>query len=100
MGFQLLPPSKRPTIDKDPDASLRYGIDVAGLLQAGDSLASAAVQGTPVGVTAGSASYSGTVISVRVSGGVVGDVGSVTLRWTTTQGDTDERTLYFNVLQR
>jgi hypothetical protein len=100
MSFRLLPPDKRPTIDKDPEASLRYGIDVAGLLQAGDSLASASVQGTPTGVTAGSATYSGTVISVRVSGGTAGQVGSVTLRWTTTQGDTDERTLYFNVLQR
>jgi hypothetical protein len=100
MSFRLLPPEMRPTIDKDPSASLRYSIDVVDLLEPGDSLASAAVQGTPVDVTAGSASYSGTVISVRVSGGVVGQVGSVTLRWTTTQGDTDERTLYFNVLQR
>lgn len=100
MSFRLLPPELRPTIAKDPDASLRYGIDVAGLLQLGDSIASASVQGTPVGVSAGAASYSGTVISVRVSGGTAGQTGSVTLRWATAQGDTDERTLYFTVAQR
>ena len=52
------------------------------------------------GITAGSASYSGTTISVRISGGTVGTAASVTLRWTTANGDTDERTLYFDIKQR
>lgn len=100
MGFQLLPPHKRPTIDKDPSASLRYNLDVAELLEEGDTLATAVVQGTPVDVTAGPVGFVGSVITVRVSGGTAGQVGSVTLRWTTAQGDTDERTLYFNVVER
>lgn len=99
MSFQILPPDHRPTIAKDPNSSLRYGLDVAGLLEAGDSIASVSELGA-VGVTAGSASYSGAVITVRVSGGTAGQTGSVTLRWTTTQGDTDERTLYFAVAER
>jgi hypothetical protein len=89
----------RPIIDKDPDASLLYGLDVAGLISSGDTLSTATAPAS-LGVTAGTVSITGTVISVRVSAGTPGVVGSVTVRWTTTGGDTDERTLYFNVKQR
>lgn len=99
MSYVLMPPSARPTIVKDPDASLRYGIDVAGLLHDSDAVSSASVSASS-GVTAAAASYSGTIVSVRVSGGTAGQLGSVTLRWTTAQGDTDERTLYFDVVER
>lgn len=98
MSFRLLPPEGRPTISKDPDASLRYGIDVAGLLQSGDTISTVAAAGN--GVTVGAAAYSGTVVSVRVSGGTAGQTGDVTLTWTTAQGDTDQRTLYFAIAQR
>lgn len=99
MSYVLLPPNGRPTIAKDPDASLRYGIDVAGLLHASDAVTGASIASAS-GVSAASASYSGTLVSARVSGGTPGQTGSVTLRWTTAQGDTDERTLYFDVTQR
>lgn len=42
----------------------------------------------------------GTVVSCRVAGGTAGETGSVTLRWTTAQGDTDERTLLFRLVER
>lgn len=89
----------QPTIPKDPDASLIYGLDVAGVLATGDALSTATVSASS-GVTAGTPTTSGTVISVRVSAGTAGTTGSVTLQWTTTNGDTDERTLYFDVRAR
>jgi alpha-D-ribose 1-methylphosphonate 5-triphosphate diphosphatase PhnM len=99
MSYRLAAPNQRPTIDKDPDASLRYGIDVAGLLHDDDTIASvgAAAAG---GVTVSGPEFAGTLLSARVAGGTAGQMGSVTFTWTTTQGDTDERTLYFAVQQR
>lgn len=87
------------THTKDPDASLRYGVDVAAVLASGDSLAGATIHDAE-GVTAASAGVSGTVASMRVSGGTPGQRGRATLRWTTTQGDTDERTLVFDIQER
>lgn len=99
MSFRLLPPANLPTIDKDPAASLRYGIDVAGLLSPSDSVTGVSIAAQS-GITAASAAVSGTVVSCLVSGGAAGQTGSVTLRWTTAQGYTDERTLYFRVVER
>lgn len=89
----------QPIIPKDPEASLVYGIDVAGLLGAGDSISSVSTAASS-GITAGTAVSTGTIVKVRISGGTVGTTGSVTLRWTTANGDTDERTLYFDIKQR
>ena len=86
-------------IDKDPAASLRYGFDIAGILADGDTITGITIP-AQAGVTATQAGYSGTVVSCRVAGGTAGDTGSVTLRWTTTQGDTDERTLLFRLVER
>lgn len=97
-GFTVQPDG-RAVIPKDPQASLLYGIDVAGLLATSDAV-SAVTVGTSSGVTAGTPTYTGTILSVRVSGGAAGTTGSVTLRWTTTGGDTDERTLNFAIAQR
>ena len=100
MSFRLLPPERRPTIAKDPSASLRYGIDVAGLLQEGDAVADASVSASSGGLTVGAPTVADTMISVRVSAGTAGEMASVTLRWNTVQGDTDERTLWFDVADR
>ena len=99
MSFRIAFPGRQPIIDKAPAASLRYGVDVAGLLGEGDSIASVEIAGSE-GVDATGATHSGTVVSARISGGTAGEVGSVTLRWSTSQGDTDERTLQFNVVAR
>ena len=100
MSFRSVPPEGRPTIAKDPDASLRYGIDVSGLLQEGDAVSSAVVSWHSDDLTVGAVSVTGSVLLARVQGGTEGQLSSMTLRWTTTQGDTDERTLWFSVAQR
>ena len=101
MSYELLPDNTW-RIDKDPQASLIYGIDVAGIIAPGDSLA-----GTPTasgaggaGLTVGAAAFSGTVISARVSGGTAGQTGSITWTWSTANGDLDQRTVYVRVLDR
>lgn len=86
-------------IDKDPAAVLRYGVDVRDVLASGDSLAGCAIS-AQAGITADQPAITGTVALCRVSGGTVGQAASVTLRWTTAQGDTDERTITFRVVQR
>lgn len=90
----------RATIDKDPEASLLYGINVADIIEPGDTLT-----GTPTvaasGVTVGAASFSGTVIKCRCSvGPPAGTTAGVTFTWTTTAGDTDQRTIYLRGVQR
>ena len=86
-------------IDKDPAASLRYGFNVADVLAPGDSVSGISISAQS-GITVSAAGYSGTVVSCRVAGGTAGTTGSATLRWTTAQGDTDERTMYFRVIDR
>lgn len=97
-GWTMLPDG-RLQIDKAAGADLRYGFDVAGILATGDSITSIAIA-AQAGISASQAGYSGTVVSCRVAGGTVGDTGSVTLRWGTQQGDTDERTMVFAVVAR
>ncbi len=100
MTYTLMP-GNVPQIDKDPDASLIYGIDVADVLAEGDTLA-----GTPTaaasggGVTVAGAGYSGTVVYARISGGTAGQLVDVTFTWTTAQGDTDQRTVRLRIVQR
>lgn len=97
-GFVLLS-GDRPTIDKDPDASLVYGIDVADVLAAGATVNAASVARAS-GVTAAAPGFSGTIVSARISAGAPGTVGNVTLRWGCDNGDVDERTVFFNIRQR
>lgn len=81
---------------KDPQASLRYGFDVADMLAGGDSVTGASIQ-SQQGVVATDAQFSGTEVYCRVSGGTAGQTGTVVLRWTTAQSDVDERTLTFTI---
>jgi hypothetical protein len=90
----------RATIDKDPEASLLYGINVADIIEPGDAL-----NGTPgasaMGVTVGAASFSGTVIKARCSSGPpAGTTAGVTFTWVTVSGDTDQRTIYLRGVER
>ena len=90
----------RATIDKDPEASLLYGINVADIIEPGDTLT-----GTPTvvatGLTVGAASFSGTIIKARCSAGPQeGSTVGVTFTWSTTAGDTDSRTIYLRGVQR
>ena len=87
------------SIDRDPGSTLRYGFDVRDTLAPGDTLATVSIS-DQAGVTADQAGATGTVVQCRVAGGTVGQPARVTLRWTTAQGDVDERTLNFRVVQR
>lgn len=89
----------QPTIDHDPDASLEYGIDFAGELADGDSIA-----GTPTvlapGVTATGVRLDGTVAMVRCTGGAVGTREPVEFTVATNGGDTHQMTIYLRVVDR
>jgi hypothetical protein len=87
------------TIDRDPHTTLRYGFDVRDRLASGDSIASVSIS-AQAGVTADQPTFAGTAVQCRVTGGTVGQPASVTLRWVTAQGDTDEQSISFRVVQR
>jgi hypothetical protein len=87
------------TIDRDPHTTLRYGFDVRDRLAAGDSITGVSIA-AQVGVTADQPTYVASSVQCRVTGGTVGQPASVTLRWTTAQGDTDEQTINFRMVQR
>lgn len=99
--FKLI--NGRPTIDKDPNATLDYIADWTEWLDVyGDTLAS--VTATPTDVTVVSADVIAANKKVRywVSGGTPGSTGSVTLHITTNNVPprTDDRTFYFKIKQR
>lgn len=87
------------TIDRDPNTTLRYGFDVRDRLASGDSVVSCSIS-AQAGVTADQPTFAGTAVQCRVTGGTVGQAASVTLRWSTAQGDTDEQTINFRMVQR
>jgi len=97
MSFILL--GGLPTVPKDPQASLRYGIDVVDVLHESDTVAGVTATGA-AGITVTGAAYSGTILSARVAGGTAGTTYAITFTWTTAGGDTDERTVYLSVADR
>jgi hypothetical protein len=98
MSFVLL--AVGPSIDKAATASLVYGIDVADVLATGDTVSAVTGAVSSGGLTAGAATFLGSVLKVRLSSGTVGATGQYTFTWTTTGGDTDARTLFFNIKAR
>ncbi len=97
MSFYLVDDTKV-THDHDPNASRIYGIDVARTMAEGDSVASA--QASVDGGAFTACLVTGTKLGARVTGGTVGTTRSVTFRWVTALGDTDDRTIYLNVVER
>lgn len=98
MSITILPGNLL-SAERDPDSVLRYGLDLRDVLAPGDSVAGCTIP-AQLGVTADQPTVSGSTVLCRVAGGAVGQPASVTLRWTTAQGDTDERTIHFRVVQR
>lgn len=96
IAFRILD-GDRPTIDKDPDASKVYGVDMTKQL-AGKTLAT--VAGEAVGVNAEPALIQGNLLLARVTGGTVGEEASLRFRYTTTDGDIDDHTIYFNIKEQ
>lgn len=86
-------------IDKDPDASLDYSRDLTEWLEdVADQLATLEVAWA--GVTVDSYTTVGNWLVAWVSGGTVGEEAYITFRWTTVAGRIDERTTWFNIVQR
>lgn len=84
---------------KDPDAVLDYTMRwLAWLAEIGDTLSAVSV--TAIGVTVDSDVVAGTDHTAWVSGGVTGQVASLTFRIVTFGGRTDERTIYLKITQR
>lgn len=89
----------KPTIVKDPDAVLDYTLDLTEwLLDADDTLNT--VSTFSEGVVVDSSLIVGTTVVVWISGGDPLVENSVTIRFTTVEGRTDDRTLYFTINER
>jgi hypothetical protein len=100
MSSYTLVNGDRPTIPKAPTASLRYGIDVAGVLATGDTVTGCSGAVASGSITAGTPTFSGSIITVRLSGGTVGETAKYTFSWSTAAGDSDSRTIYLPITAR
>lgn len=96
-GFQLNANGQW-IIDKDPRDSLYYGRNLTTRFP-GRTITNAVASGG-TGVTAGTASASGALASVLVSGGTLGEIGSVVLTCTLDNGEVTALTLYFRLVSR
>ena len=90
---------------KDPDAALPFGFDWTQWLTTGDSIASCTVSVTsPSGdsapITAGTPDVSSNITSAVLSAGTAGNSYTVTFRATTTNGYTDDRSIFIRVIER
>ena len=86
------------TFPKDPNAVLDYAFDWTAWLAAGETITTATI--TATGVTVDSQSEASGVVTVWLSGGVVGVFGSVTCEIATTGGRTDDRTIRLTIQDR
>ena len=93
----IIQPGGRPTIPKAPGASLRYGVETADVLTPTATLTGTPTATSSAGITIGSASYTGTVVSALISGGTAGQTYAVLFAWTMSTGETDSRTVYLDV---
>ena len=82
---------------KAPGDELYYGRDIAARFP-GRTIASAEIVGDPVAVTATDLQTTDTEAIVLVSGGNVGQVGSVHLRCTLDSGEVTDLTLWFKIV--
>lgn len=85
---------------KDPNAVLDYTFDwTAYLTPTGDAISSVTWVLTS-GITKASQSNSTTTATAFVSGGVAGNVETLTCRIVTTGGRTDDRSIYLKIIDR
>lgn len=100
MTYIVTNPAK-PTIIKDPDATLDYGWDFTDVLDSGDTIQSVVFTPDSIsGLSVVRQSINGSIAYVWLTGGNVGTTGSVVCEYTTAQGRTDDRTLYFKISER
>lgn len=95
----------KPVIKKDPNAILDYTANfTAWLAEISDSIVAATVAQVTGGLVVESVSFTANTVTAWLSGGVPtlpgGAYASATFRVTTVGGRTDDRTIYFRVLER
>lgn len=83
---------------KDPDAVLEYIVDWSDWL--GEDTITTSTWVDPTGITVGDSSNTSTAATVWLSGGTVGVPASITNRIITTDGRTDDRTIYLTIRER
>lgn len=83
----------------DPDSVLDYEWDWAAWLAEGETIATAQVI-VPAGLVLDSESNTGTTVTAWISGGTAGETHMVTARITTTQGRTDDRSIWLITRER
>lgn len=89
----------RYTIKKDPNAVLDYSWDWTAWLDAiPDTINSVTVTGQ--GINIDSTMVIGKVVTSFISGGTIGDTAKATCHIVTTGGRQEDRSIYFNILER
>lgn len=83
---------------KDPQAVLDYAFDWTPWLAAGETIVTATA--TATGATVNSFTQAAGVVTVWISGGVVGASANVVCRVVTNSGRTDDRTLRLVIAER
>jgi hypothetical protein len=92
---------KRFTINKDPQANLDYTWDWSEYLTPlADTIATQQITVDDGLVLNSSQIVGGNKVVAYISGGTLGELQKAVCRITTTAGRTDERTMYFNILNR
>jgi hypothetical protein len=87
------------TFDKDPQAVLDYRWDWADWMAVNDSITTHLVTVTG-GIVLGTHSHDTNSVTAWLSGGTAGTTATATCRITTTQGRTDDRTIWLRVKER
>lgn len=91
------------TFTHDPNATLDYAVDWSAWLVDDDAISSidVAVEAGSVTVESDPApSHTGGVVTAWLSGGTVGEESTVRFRITTTDGRTDDRSIYLTIRER
>lgn len=85
---------------KDPQAKLDYAVDWSAWLDEDDDTIGQSDWTVPGGLTEVSASTTGTLATVWLSGGVVGEVYEVVNHIVTAAGREDDRTIFIHVADK
>lgn len=85
---------------KDPDAVLDFGVEWVDWLEDGETITSSTWSVSPSGLTLGEETFNGHATVVWTSGGSEGTTYALTNRVTTSDGRTDDRTLYIRIKNR
>lgn len=89
------------TIPKDPQARKLYGVNLAPVLAEANTTIVSAIIAEVAGVANdGPAIVQGSLLLVWITGGMLGQEGHVTFRYTLSDGTIDDITLYFDIRQR